>query len=405
MALERTRGRLHLWPFGYPGPMGEPGLIVIGSGPAGLGAAEAFRKYNSDLPVLLVSADPAVPYERPPLSKDFLRGDTDDVALYPISWYSDHEIELVRGVEVNRVDPAGHFVVINGDRHPFAALVLANGAVPSPLPVAGGEHALQLRSLADAERLRTASSNARSAVVVGAGFIGCEAAASLARRGVAVTLVAPQDVPQQKRLGAEAGKRLLKLVETAGARYVGGVSVDALHEGTAVRLDNGVTIDCDVVLAATGVVPQCALAEAAGLDIEQSRIVVGPDMASSAPGIFAAGDVALAYNSSAGRRIAVEHWQDAADQGAVAGASAAGVDAEWDGVPGFWTTIGDSDVKYHAWGDGYQDSRMLHRDDGFTVWYESGGATVGVLTLDADDDYDLGERLIKDGAPAPVPMR
>ena len=108
---------------------------------------------------------------------------------------------------------------------------------------------------------------------------------------------------------------------------------------------------------------------------------------------------------SAGRRIAVEHWQDAADQGAVAGASAAGVDAEWNGVPGFWTTIGDSDVKYHAWGDGYQDSRMLHRDDGFTVWYESGGATVGVLTLNADDDYGLGERLIKEGAPAPVPMR
>jgi len=385
--------------------MTEPGLIVIGSGPAGVGAAEAFRKHNSEMPVLLVSADAAVPYERPPLSKDFLRGDTDDVALHPMSWYSDHDIDLVRGVEVERVDPAGHFVVIDGDRHAFAALVLANGANPSPLPVAGGEHALQLRSLGDAERLRTAISDARSAVVVGAGFIGCEAAASLARRGVAVTLVAPQDVPQQKRLGAEAGQQLLKLVEAAGARYVGGVSVDAIHEGQAVQLDNGVTIDCEIVVAATGVVPQSGLAEAAGLDIDRSRIVAGPDMASSTPGIFAAGDVALAFNCAAGRRIAIEHWQDAADQGAIAGASAAGVDAEWDGVPGFWTTIGDCDVKYHAWGDGYQNSRLLSHDDGFTVWYDSNGATVGVLTLNADDDYDLGERLIKDGAPAPVPMR
>ena len=385
--------------------MNGPGLIVIGSGPAGLGAAEAFRKHNTDLPVLLVSADPAVPYERPPLSKDFLRGETDEVALHPPSWYADHDIELVTGVEIDGLDPAGQFVVIDGDPRPYAALVLATGAKPSPLPVDGGEQALQLRSLADAERLRTASAGAQSAVVIGAGFIGCEAAASLAHRGVAVTLVAPQRVPQQTRLGAEAGQQLLRLVEAAGARYVGGVSVDAVHEGPAVRLDNGVTIDCDLVLAATGVVPQSGLAEAAGLEVGQSRVVVGPDMATSAPHIFAVGDVALAYNTSAGRRIAVEHWQDAADHGAVAGTAAAGVDAGWDGVPGFWTTIGDADVKYHAWGDGYRNSRMLPRDDGFTVWYERDGATVGVLTLNADDDYDLGERLIKDGAPPPVPMR
>ena len=385
--------------------MTEPGLIVIGSGPAGVGAAEAFRKHNSTLPVRLISADPAVPYERPPLSKDFLRGDTDDVALHPLSWFSDREIELVRGVQVDRIDPADGFVVIDGERHFYTALVLATGAAPSPLPVAGGEQALVLRSLSDAERLRAASSDARSAVVVGGGFIGCEAAASLARRGTSVTLVAPQDVPQEKRLGAEAGEQLLRLVEKAGVRYVGGVSVEGIHEGTSVQLDSGVTIDCDLVLAATGVAPNIGPAEAAGLDIRQSRVAVGADMATSAPNVFAAGDVALAYNTSAGRRIAIEHWQDAADQGAIAGASAAGIDAEWDGVPGFWTTIGDSDVKYHAWGDGYESSRLLQRDDGFTVWYERGGATVGVLTLNSDDDYELGERLVKEGAPAPVPMR
>ncbi len=385
--------------------MTEPGLIVIGSGPAGVGAAEAFRKHNSTLPVHLISADPAVPYERPPLSKDFLRGDTDDVALHPLSWFSDREIELVRGVEVDRIDPADGFVVIDGERHFYTALVLATGASPSPLPVAGGEQALALRSLSDAERLRTASSDARCAVVVGGGFIGCEAAASLARRGISVTLVAPQDVPQEKRLGSEAGKQLLRLVEEAGVHYVGGVSVEAVHEGTSVQLDSGVTVGCDLVLAATGVIPNSGAAEAAGLDIQKSRVVVGADMATSAPNVFAAGDVALAYNTSAGRRIAVEHWQDAADQGAIAGAAAAEVDAKWDAVPGFWTTIGDSDVKYHAWGDGYESSRLLQRDDGFTVWYERDGATVGVLTLNADDDYDLGERLVKEGAPAPAPTR
>jgi NADPH-dependent 2,4-dienoyl-CoA reductase/sulfur reductase-like enzyme len=110
--------------------MTEPGLIVIGSGPAGVGAAEAFRKHNSTLPVRLISADPAVPYERPPLSKDFLRGDTDDVALHPLSWFSDRDIELVRGVQVDRIDPAGGFVVIDGERHFYTALVLATGAPP-----------------------------------------------------------------------------------------------------------------------------------------------------------------------------------------------------------------------------------------------------------------------------------
>ncbi len=381
--------------------MTEPGLIVIGSGPAGVGAVEAFRSHNTSTPVLLISADPALPYERPPLSKDFLRGETDDVALHPRSWFTERGIELVQGVEVDRIDPEGGYVVIDDQRHTYTAMVLATGATPSPLPVAGGERALQLRSLSDAERLRSAGSDAESAVVIGAGFIGCEAAASLAQRGVSVTLVAPQDVPQKKRLGSEAGQQLLRLVEKAGVRYVGGASVDAIHDD-AVQLNTGVSIDCDLVLAATGVTPSSGAAEAAGLDIEQSRVIVGANMATSAPNVFAAGDVALAFNTSARRRIATEHWQDAADHGAIAGASAAGVTAEWDSVPGFWTTIGDSDVKYHAWGDGYQTSRLLLHDDGFTVWYESDGATVGVLTLNADDNYDLGERLIKEGRPAPM---
>ena len=276
--------------------MTEPGLIVIGSGPAGVGAAEAFRTHNSTLPVRLISADPALPYERPPLSKDFLRGETDDVALHPRSWFAERNIELVQGVELDRIDPGDGIAVIDGVRYSYTALVLATGATPAPLPVAGGEQALQLRSLSDAQRLRTAGSNAQTAVVVGAGFIGCEAAASLARRGVSVTLVAPQDVPQEKRLGKDAGEQLLRLVKDAGVHYVGGVSVDAIHDGSVVQLDSGMSIECDLVLAATGVVPNSGAAEAAGLDIEQSRVVVGADMVTSAPNIFAAGDVALAHN-------------------------------------------------------------------------------------------------------------
>ena len=260
---------------------------------------------------------------------------------------------------------------------------------------------MQLRSLADAQSLRDAAEKADSAVVIGAGFIGCEAAASLALRGVATTLVAPEPVPQAKRLGGEAGKRIIGMLTDTGARYVGSVSVNGLSDG-AVHLDNGVTIDCDLILAATGIAPQSALAEAAGIETSDGRVVVDARMRTSADNVFAAGDVAFAFNSTAGRRIAVEHWQDADDQGSIAGAVAAGQTAEWDGVPGFWTTIGEATLKYHAWGDGFERTRLVERKDGFTVWYEADGATVGVLTYNADDDYDRGEEVIQQGRPIPV---
>lgn len=383
--------------------MAQPGLIVIGSGPAGVNAAEAFRAHNGDLPVHILTADSDLPYERPPLSKDYLRGGSEDVELHPVRWYDDRSIELINNLHVERIDLPSRTVVAGDIRFDYAAVVLACGAMPAALSVPGGESAMQLRSLTDARRLRQATGDADSAVVIGAGFIGCEAATSLARRGVAVTLVAPQSVPQEKRLGAEAGERLRRLVEDTEVRYVGDVSVEEIHDH-AVRLNNGVTIDCELILAATGVRTRTELAETAGLDMHNSRIVVGADMQTSAPHIYAAGDVALAHNSAARRALAVEHWQDAVDQGAIAGTSAAGVDAKWDTVPGFWTTIGETTVKYHAWGDGYQRSRLLERDDGFTVWYEADGTAVGVLTCNADDDYELGGRLIEAGQPAPVPM-
>ena len=382
----------------------QPGLIVIGSGPAGVGAAEAFRKQRADVPVRILTADTDEPYQRPPLSKEFLRGDTDDVSMHPASWFAERDLDVTTGAPVDEIDVRARTVTAAGRRFDYTQLILACGASPTPLPVPGGELALQLRSLQDAGRLRAAAQRAQSAVVIGAGFIGCEAAASLALKGLSVTLVAPETLPQQKRLGTAAGEKLVALIEDAGARFSGGVGVQEIRTG-AVVLDNGATITADLIVAATGVQPNSTLAEAAGVPTEQGRIVVDAGMATPFPDVYAAGDVALAFNTTAGRPIVVEHWQDAADQGAVAGTRAAGADAAWSGVPGFWTTIGDATVKYHAWGDGYDDSRLIEHRDGFTVWYESGGATVAVLTCNADDDYDLGASLIQAGKPAPVTVR
>lgn len=379
------------------------GLVVIGSGPAGVKAAEAFREHDSEAPIRIMTDDTDPPYSRPPLSKEFLRDDDDAVDLHPADWYTERGIEMHRG-RVTGLDVTDHAVLLGDDRMPYDALILAMGAQPQPLPVPGGDRALSLRSLADARELRKAATGAQTAVVIGAGFIGCEAAASLAMRGVTVHLVAPEAHPQEARLGAEAARRIADLIAATGVHYIGGASVSEI-DGRSVQLDNGRSIDCDLVLAATGVSPRSDLARDAGLRIEQSRIAVDEHLHTSADAVYAAGDVAFAYNSDAGRAIAVEHWQDAEDQGEVAGARAAGQTVSWAGAPGFWTDIGDATLKYSAWGDGYDHSRIIDHDDGFTVWYERDGVLVGVLTYNADGDYESGEKLIVAGKPAPVPVR
>ncbi|MDY6996669.1 MAG: FAD/NAD(P)-binding oxidoreductase [Actinomycetota bacterium] len=381
--------------------MSDSGLVVIGSGPAGVAAAEAYRDRQPHSPVRILSADRRRPYARPPLSKEFLRGKTDDTELHPEQWFRERDIQLALDSRVQGFDPQQRVVTVDGEPYGYDALVFATGAGPVPLPVPGAEHALQLRSLDDAERLRDTAARAGTAVVIGAGFIGCEAAASLALRGISVTLIAPEEVPQQGRLGVEAGRKLIGLVEGSGARWLGGVQVERLEEGR-VHLDTGDALPADLILAATGVAPNSELAGVAGVPMQGSRIIADEDMSTGVDNVYAAGDVALAFNAVAGRRLAVEHWQDAETQGQVAGATAAGDDAAWSDVPGFWTTIGDTTVKYHAWGDGYDAAHLVERAGGFTVWYEAEGAVVAVLTCNADDDYEHGGELIKAGKPAPI---
>jgi 3-phenylpropionate/trans-cinnamate dioxygenase ferredoxin reductase subunit len=148
--------------------------------------------------------------------------------------------------------------------------------------------------------------------------------------------------------------------------------------------------------------PDPHLAEAAGLDIHDGRIVVDEHMHTSALNVYAAGDVALAYNVTAGRHIPAEHWRDAAQQGLIAGLSAAGHPAAWDKVPGFSCTIGESTLNYRGWGTGYEHSRLVEHRNGFTVWYESGGKVVGVLSLNADDDYRLADQLVRSHTPMTI---
>lgn len=371
-------------------------LLIVGGGPAAFAAARGYRDAGGDGDITLFTPELVVPYQRPPLSKDFLRGELNEFEL-PIedeAWYENQGVDVRLGGEVETIDPAARTLTLgNGQTVGYDACVLATGAEPSVLPVPGAtdEWVLLLRSLATARVLRDRAAAAKTALVVGSGFIGCEAAASLAMRGVAVTLQSDEAVPHAARLGEEAGRRIANWLEALNVTLKLGAPVEELREDAA-----------DLILLAGGVQPRAGLAQTAGITVEDGRIVVDQHMRTSAEGVYAAGDVAYAFNAGAQRHLAVEHWGEALNMGEIAGRAIAGEDASWDTAPGFWSTIGAHTLKYVAWGDGFDETRLVEHGKGaWTIWYGSEGRTVGVLTHDADGDYKRGRKLIETGAPLP----
>jgi 3-phenylpropionate/trans-cinnamate dioxygenase ferredoxin reductase component len=385
-------------------------LVVVGGGPAALEAARAYRGAGGDGEVVLVSADEHLPYNRPPLSKDFLRGESAEGVL-PLEdggFYRRHGIMVRLRTRAQALDTGRRVVTLSGGEIlSYGWCILATGASPKPLPVPGAEGSgvRYLRSRRQARELREAAAAARSAVVVGSGFIGCEAAASLARRGLAVTLVSMEDGPQAARLGEAASQVLRAWLEDDGVSLRLGVEVEAI-EGGQVLLAGETSAEGDLLLVAGGVEPEVGIAAEAGLAVEAGRVQVDEHMRSSVASVLAAGDVAFAFNAAAGRHLAVEHWGEALAMGRVAGQTAAGAEASWAEVPGFWSTIGDRTLKYAAWGDGFDDASLVdHGDGAFTVWYTQEGVTVGVLTHDADHDYEHGRRLVEQRQPPPGAAR
>lgn len=385
------------------------GLVVIGSGAAGISAAVGYRDAGGTGPVTVLSADVDQPYERPPLSKDFLQGHSAaaDALLHQDGFYAGKGIELRLNDPVTDLDVDARTVTTaTGAVLGFTSCVLATGSTPIRLPVPGADLPAVhlLRSMADARALRAAAEAAHRAVVVGSGFIGCEAAASLARRGVAVTMISPETLPQVNRLGDDVGQRLASWLRSETVELRLGESLAQITSSdavTTVHTDAGRTIRADLVVMAGGVRPNVTLADAAGLEMAEGRVRVDERMQTSAAGIYAAGDIAYAYNGSAGRHLSVEHWGEALTMGEIAGRNAAGSEASWTNAPGFWSTIGDRTLKYAAWGDGFDRSTTQEHDgDAFTVWYARQGRVAGVLTFDADDDYDAGTQQVEQAAPS-----
>lgn len=372
-------------------------LVIVGGGPAALAAARGYRDAGGGGDVTLLTPELVLPYARPPLSKAFLRGELPDSEL-PIeddAWYENHGVDVRLGGEVETLDPAARTVTLgSGEPLHYDACVLATGAEPTILPVPGAteDWVLLLRSLATARVLQLRAQSAKTALVVGSGFIGCEAAASLALRGLDVTLVSDEEVPQAERLGPEAGRRIQGWLEALGVTLQLGTPVEDLQEDAA-----------DLILMAAGVTPRAGLAETAGLETKDGRIVVDAGMRTSDAHVYAAGDVALAHNAKADRHLAVEHWGEALTMGEIAGRAIAGdAGAQWAVAPGFWSEIGEHTLKHVAWGDGFDEARLVEHGHGaWTIWYGTDGRTVGVLTHDRDEDYERGRELVETGAPLP----
>ncbi|NMH98301.1 FAD-dependent oxidoreductase [Pseudonocardia acidicola] len=382
-------------------------LVIVGGGPAALSAARGYRACGGAGEIRLISDDRARPYDRPPLSKEYLRGETtaESLPMEPAEFYDEQRVTVDLDRTVATIHPGDRYVVLgDGERLDYRTCVLATGAAPRRLPVPGADHpgVLVLRSLDDARALRAAAGRAGTAVIIGSGFIGCEAAASLAGRGLRVTVVSSEEVPHAARLGPEVGRRIAGWLREQGVDVIGGAEVIAVADGRRVELDGRPPVAADLILMATGVSPRTEPAATAGIVLRDGRIPVDERMRTQVPGILAAGDVTLARNAAAGRHLAVEHWGEAVAMGEIAGVTAAGGGARWDRAPGFWSTIGHRTCKYAAWGDGFDTVRVAEHGDGaFTAWYGREGVTVGVLTHGADDDYDRGRALVERHAPLP----
>jgi 3-phenylpropionate/trans-cinnamate dioxygenase ferredoxin reductase component len=384
----------------------EERIVIVGGGPAAQSAASAYREAGGagDVTILAREADP--PYDRPPLTKGFLRGESgrDALPLVEVGWYAEHGIDLRTGAEATEIDLDGPLVRTAYDELPFDRLLLATGAdplVPS-IPGADGPGVQTVRRIGDAERLGELGPSG-SALVVGSGFVGCEAAASLALRGVAVTMATLEAAPQVDRLGPEVAAEIGGWLEALGVEILPESELAELRSAgdaaTRARFTDRHELTVDRVLLALGVERADRLAAAAGLPVE-GGVEVDASMATPDPRLLAAGDVAFAFNAAAGRRLRVEHWGEALNMGAVAGRTLAGAEAEWRVAPGFWSTIGERTIKYVGWGDGWDERRFEPGEEGaFACWYGRDGELVGVATHLDDAAYARGRELIEARSP------
>jgi NADPH-dependent 2,4-dienoyl-CoA reductase/sulfur reductase-like enzyme/nitrite reductase/ring-hydroxylating ferredoxin subunit len=372
------------------GPIDAPGrIVIVGGGAAGFAAAEMLRREGFRGEVVMLSGDAAPPVDRPNLSKDYLAGSApeDWLPLRPDNFYTDANIELRLGSGVAAIDTkAGHVVLADGASVAYDRLLLATGAEPARLPIPGADqpNVHTLRSLADCRAIIDNAKGAKRAIVIGASFIGLEAAAALRARGIEVHVVAPERRPMERILGADMGDFVRKLHEQHGVIFHLGDTVAAI-DGVRATLKSGGSLEADLVVVGVGVRPRLALAEQAGLKLDRG-VVVNAHLQTSVAGVYAAGDIARWPDPHSGENIRVEHWVVAERQGQTAARNMLGQGEAFEAVPFFWSQHYDVPINYvgHAekWDEIAVDGDIAARD--CLVRYKSKGRVLAVASIYRD---------------------
>jgi NADPH-dependent 2,4-dienoyl-CoA reductase/sulfur reductase-like enzyme/nitrite reductase/ring-hydroxylating ferredoxin subunit len=366
-------------------------IVIVGGGAAGFAAAEMLRRRGYAGSVTMLSSDDAAPVDRPNLSKDYLAGNApeDWVPLRGDDWYKDNNVTLKLKAEVSAIDPkAKELTLADGSKVRFDKLLLATGAEPVKLDIPGADrkHVHTLRSLADCRAIIAQAKTSKRAVVIGASFIGLETAAALRAREIEVHVVAPEKRPLEKVFGPQLGDFVRALHEEHGVKFHLENTVTAIGASN-VTLKNGGTLDADLVVVGVGVRPRLTLAEQAGLALDKG-VTVNPYLETSAPGIYAAGDIARWPDPISGANIRVEHWVVAERQGQIAALNMIGERTPYRAVPFFWSQHYDVPINYVGHAEGWDaieiDGDVMKRD--CVVRYVKGGRTLAVASIYRDID-------------------
>jgi len=371
-------------------------VVIVGGGAAGSAAAEMLRREGYGGPVTILSEDPSVPYDRPNLSKDYLAGTAPEewIPLRPREFYQEQNIDLRTGTIAVALDGNKRVVTLTGGEPlPFGALLLATGGRPRRLEIPGVnlEHVSVLRSLSDSRSLIERSKTAKRAVVVGAGFIGLEVAASLRARGLEVHVVAPDQRPLERVLGPQLGQMIRAIHESHGVVLHLGQKPASIEDKHVV-LSDGSKLAADFVVIGAGITPDTTLAERAGLALDRG-VKVSAFLETSSPGIYAAGDIARWPDPHSDQAIRVEHWAVAQRQGQTVARNMLGAKVAFDAVPFFWSAHYDVTIAYvgHAesW-DRIDVDGNLEAHDGRVAYWKS-GKRLAVATVGRDKESLLAE--------------
>lgn len=379
-------------------------FIIVGASLTGAKAAQTLREAGFDGRVVLLGAEPERPYERPPLSKDYLRGESprEKAYVHEESFYAEHQIELQTDTTVTAIDPGrSRLTLSDGGELAYERLLLATGAEPRRIPIAGAEldGVCYLRTLADCDALRERLVRGGHVVVVGAGWIGSEFAASACQRGLQVTVIDPVELPNERIFGAEIGGFYRDVHARHEIELLLGEGVQSFEGDRAlagVRTSGGRVIDCDFAVVGVGAAPRVQLAQDAGLDV-QDGILVNERLQSSAPNVFAAGDVARAWHPFYEQRIRVEHWSNALNQGPAAARAMLGEPVSYERIPYFYSDQYEVGMEYSGYAPVWDEVVFRgNREDGeFVAFWLLDGRVVAGMNVNVWDVNEQIQALIR----------